>query len=153
MAPYSPQPKPNRRPLLIGIGSSLAGLCVLCSCIGFFASRGDGTEERQRPAVPAAVTSATVATTAPATGAVTTPAGGAATTTPPAVVTTPPAVAVTTTVAPPPPPPAAETTDDQDVYYKNCTEARRAGAAPLRRGEPGYRAALDRDGDGVACES
>ncbi|GAB2511919.1 excalibur calcium-binding domain-containing protein [Nocardia heshunensis] len=39
-----------------------------------------------------------------------------------------------------------------DVYYKNCTEARDAGAAPIRKGEPGYRSALDRDNDGVACE-
>ncbi len=39
-----------------------------------------------------------------------------------------------------------------DVYYANCTEARAAGAAPIRRGEPGYRPGLDRDDDGVACE-
>jgi hypothetical protein len=39
-----------------------------------------------------------------------------------------------------------------DVYFKNCKEAKAAGAAPLHRGEPGYRAALDRDNDGVACE-
>ncbi|MEC3915847.1 excalibur calcium-binding domain-containing protein [Nocardia sp. CDC160] len=39
-----------------------------------------------------------------------------------------------------------------DVYYKNCTEARKAGAAPIKKGEPGYRPALDRDNDGVACE-
>lgn len=38
------------------------------------------------------------------------------------------------------------------AYFKNCKEARAAGAAPLRIGEPGYRPALDRDGDGVACE-
>ncbi|MFC0683310.1 excalibur calcium-binding domain-containing protein [Novosphingobium clariflavum] len=37
-------------------------------------------------------------------------------------------------------------------YYPNCAAARAAGAAPLRRGSPGYRAGLDRDGDGVACE-
>jgi hypothetical protein len=43
------------------------------------------------------------------------------------------------------PPPAAE-------YYANCSAARAAGAAPLHRGDPGYRAALDRDKDGVACE-
>ncbi|MEU8794622.1 excalibur calcium-binding domain-containing protein [Streptomyces sp. NPDC048643] len=30
--------------------------------------------------------------------------------------------------------------------------ARAAGAAPLHRGDPGYRSELDRDGDGVACE-
>ncbi|MFD3729091.1 excalibur calcium-binding domain-containing protein [Streptomyces sp. NPDC058671] len=38
------------------------------------------------------------------------------------------------------------------AYYENCDAARDAGAAPLRRGEPGYRDELDRDGDGVACE-
>ncbi|MFB6521769.1 excalibur calcium-binding domain-containing protein [Streptomyces sp. NPDC056401] len=39
-----------------------------------------------------------------------------------------------------------------DVYYKTCSAARAAGAAPIRQGEPGYRHALDRDDDGVACE-
>ncbi|ARD42734.1 hypothetical protein B6G06_04365 [Actinomyces gaoshouyii] len=38
------------------------------------------------------------------------------------------------------------------AYYSNCKEARAAGAAPLYRGEPGYRPGLDRDGDGIACE-
>lgn len=36
--------------------------------------------------------------------------------------------------------------------YANCTAARAAGVTPLRRGQPGYSASLDRDGDGVACE-
>lgn len=36
--------------------------------------------------------------------------------------------------------------------YGNCSEARAAGAAPLRRGQPGYGPHMDRDGDGVACE-
>lgn len=40
-----------------------------------------------------------------------------------------------------------------DVYFKNCTAARAAGYAPLLVGQPGYRKALDRDGDGVACEN
>ncbi len=38
------------------------------------------------------------------------------------------------------------------AYYANCAAARRAGAAPLHAGEPGYRKGLDRDGDGIACE-
>jgi hypothetical protein len=38
------------------------------------------------------------------------------------------------------------------AYYGSCADARAAGAAPLRRGDPGYRAGLDRDDDGVACE-
>ncbi|MDP2087311.1 MAG: excalibur calcium-binding domain-containing protein [Gemmobacter sp.] len=39
-----------------------------------------------------------------------------------------------------------------EPYYANCAAARAAGVAPLRRGDPGYRAKLDRDGDGIACE-
>ena len=38
------------------------------------------------------------------------------------------------------------------VYYRNCSAARAAGAAPIREGEAGYASHLDRDGDGVACE-
>jgi endonuclease YncB( thermonuclease family) len=36
--------------------------------------------------------------------------------------------------------------------WKNCTEARDHGAAPVHRGDPGYGPHLDRDGDGVGCE-
>lgn len=36
--------------------------------------------------------------------------------------------------------------------YANCSAARAAGAAPVRRGDPGYGSHLDRDGDGVGCE-
>lgn len=38
------------------------------------------------------------------------------------------------------------------VYYRNCSAAWAAGAAPLYRGQPGYRPEMDGDGDGVACE-
>lgn len=38
------------------------------------------------------------------------------------------------------------------VHYQTCDAARAAGAAPLRRGQPGYRRQLDADHDGVACE-
>lgn len=36
--------------------------------------------------------------------------------------------------------------------FPNCAAARAAGAAPVRRGDRGYGAHLDRDGDGVGCE-
>lgn len=36
--------------------------------------------------------------------------------------------------------------------FANCTEARAAGAAPVRQGDPGYGAHLDRDDDGIGCE-
>lgn len=43
-------------------------------------------------------------------------------------------------------------TSERSVYFRNCDAARAAGAAPIYRGSPGYRHALDRDGDGIACE-
>jgi endonuclease YncB( thermonuclease family) len=38
------------------------------------------------------------------------------------------------------------------LYFRNCAEARAAGAAPLYRGRPGYRPEMDGDRDGIACE-
>ena len=40
----------------------------------------------------------------------------------------------------------------KEIYYANCAAVRAAGVAPLKRGQPGYRAKLDGDGDGLACE-
>ncbi len=48
--------------------------------------------------------------------------------------------------------PATTAASAGGVYYANCSAARAAGAAPLHLGDPGYRPALDRDGDGIACE-
>ncbi|MGW0507519.1 excalibur calcium-binding domain-containing protein [Micromonospora sp. NPDC003241] len=50
------------------------------------------------------------------------------------------------------PSPTPSRTPKPDVYYRNCDAVRSAGKAPLKRGQPGYRAGLDRDGDGIACE-
>ncbi len=36
--------------------------------------------------------------------------------------------------------------------YRNCTEAREDGAAPVHRGDPGYGSHLDGDDDGIGCE-
>jgi hypothetical protein len=36
--------------------------------------------------------------------------------------------------------------------FANCSQARAAGAAPVRTGDAGYGRHLDRDGDGVGCE-
>ena len=37
--------------------------------------------------------------------------------------------------------------------FANCAQARAAGAAPVRIGDPGYGPHLDRDGDGIGCEA
>ncbi|ALN83985.1 excalibur calcium-binding domain protein [Lysobacter capsici] len=48
--------------------------------------------------------------------------------------------------------PSALTAESGATYYRNCNAARAAGAAPVRRGDPGYGPHLDRDGDGKGCE-
>lgn len=70
-----------------------------------------------------------------------------------APTTTVPPTTTPTTPAPTAPPTPAPTPEPQNfVSYANCTEVREAGAAPIRRGQPGYAGHLDRDGDGIGCE-
>ena len=145
-----------------GVAAVVAVLALVGQC---------GADDAAVP-VPGAASSTTVPTTAPAPiqPALAAPAPTtAASTTRPAPTTTRPAP--TTTPGPQPAPrpqprpeprpqpqPAAEKSDDDEdsgggsAYYKNCKAARAAGAAPVRRGEPGYGSHLDRDGDGVGCE-
>jgi micrococcal nuclease len=52
----------------------------------------------------------------------------------------------------PKPQPKPEPKQSNNVYYKNCSAAKAAGAAPVHKGEPGYAKHLDRDGDGIGCE-
>lgn len=54
-----------------------------------------------------------------------------------------------------PPAQVADTAPEPEpvnVYYRNCSAARAAGAAPVYAGSPGYGSHLDRDGDGIGCE-
>ncbi|PHP20041.1 calcium-binding protein [Sphingobium sp. IP1] len=49
--------------------------------------------------------------------------------------------------------PRAQTPTGSGTWsYRNCADARAAGAAPIHRGQPGYGAHMDGDGDGIACE-
>jgi len=88
---------------------------------------------------------------APCLGTIDAPTPAPATTTPPPPPPTSSAPKPTTTKTTPPTTSSKED-EDEAVFYRNCTEVRAAGAAPLHIGEPGYRPALDRDHDGVACE-
>ena len=56
----------------------------------------------------------------------------------------PPPAAVQPLAAVPPPAPGEA--------WPSCSQAQAAGAAPVYRGDPGYGAHLDRDGDGEGCE-
>jgi len=74
-----------------------------------------------------------------------------ANTPPPAPAYTPPPEPAYTPPAPVYTPPAV--IDAPSASYANCSEVRAAGAAPIYAGQPGYSSKLDRDGDGVACET
>ena len=126
---------------------STAGLVVL---IGRFlpAACGSTAEDEGPTGELTTTTTTTIVTT---------------TTDAPTTTTVPPptTAAPITTQAPPPPPPTAAprpTTTEASAApsgtsYANCSEAKAAGAAPISRGEPGYSSKLDRDNDGIACET
>jgi hypothetical protein len=88
-------------------------------------------------------------------GVTLTPAVTTDTTAPPATTTTTAATAEPgeTTSSTRKPKPTTTTTRGEGVWYANCQEAWHAGVHNLEEGDPGYRDALDGDGDGVACEA
>jgi Excalibur calcium-binding domain/Protein of unknown function (DUF1524) len=109
--------------------------------------------QAEHDAIAAILTDCNTAASAP--GPANTPSATGADTE--ATGTPPDSVQPTTPVYTPnsiPPPAAPPTTAvGASVYYPDCAAARRASAAPLYAGQPGYRPGLDRDGDGIACES
>jgi hypothetical protein len=118
----------------------------LALVVGLLALSGCGTSPANPPVAPPPAATTTTPATPPVpttdTTAVAAPANP-----PPVTATVAPQPVIPAIPEPEPtdPPPAA-------TYYKSCAEAKAAGAAPLHRGDPGYRSGLDRDGDGVACE-
>lgn len=123
-----------------------------------------GAASSPAPAVAAApaptitrTATATVTTTATETTTATATVTETATAPPPppaAAQVAPAAAAPVPTSAPPPPPaPVATQAPAPAAFYANCDAVRAAGAAPIRTGDPGYSRKLDRDGDGVACET
>jgi hypothetical protein len=71
----------------------------------------------------------------------------------PAPVVAAPAPAAPAPAAAAPAVPAPAAPAPSAVFYANCAAAKAAGAAPILTGQAGYRAGLDRDLDGIACES
>ena len=51
-----------------------------------------------------------------------------------------------------PPPATTRPAQQPAVHYQNCDDARARGATPVYAGQPGYRAGLDSDDDGIGCE-
>ncbi len=83
--------------------------------------------------------------TAPEATAVPTPA--APVTTAPTTTTAPPTTAPPVVTAAPP------VATEKVLVFANCTDAKSQGYSNILRGEPGYASKLDRDNDGIACET
>lgn len=124
------------KPLIAGIAVAVVAALALGACGG----EDLKTEERSPGVVETTATTTAPTTTTSAAPTTTTTAAPTTTTAEPTATTT--AAPTTTTTAAP----------TSSVYYANCDAARAAGAAPLYRGDAGYRSGLDRDGDGIACE-
>nr|WP_254925693.1 MULTISPECIES: excalibur calcium-binding domain-containing protein [unclassified Rhodococcus (in: high G+C Gram-positive bacteria)] len=65
----------------------------------------------------------------------------------------PPPVTFEAVFIEPIPAPAPAPVPAPRVSYANCTAVKAAGAAPIYKGEPGYSTDLDRDRDGIACDT
>jgi excalibur calcium-binding domain-containing protein len=121
---------------------ALAAVAVLGACEKESETKG-GTV---KPVSSSESTATTATSIAPSTTVTT--AKATTTTTAKATTSTTARPTTTTTEAP-----ATPTTAATTVSYANCSAAKAAGVAPLHRGDPGYASKLDRDGDGIACES
>jgi cell division septation protein DedD len=129
-----------------------AGLIVLAGLVagGHLLGSHDDTPasatDRPLPSVVSTTTTASTTTSSTTTSTSTT------TTTAPTTTSAAPTTAAPQ--PPPPPPPAARptATAEPELRYRNCEEAREAGATPLREGDPGYDPAFDLNGNGLACD-
>jgi excalibur calcium-binding domain-containing protein len=118
--------------------AALVAVAALSAC-------GEGTAKKAGVINIDATTTTTVASTTTATSPAKATSSTTATT---AKATTTSTAGPTTTTTR-----AVSTTTVKTVSYANCTAVKDAGKAPLYRGDPGYASHLDRDDDGVACET
>lgn len=146
---------PSTKKALLGLGACAA---LVASCCGGFGIGKTGSSQAvpkirvvvQVTVTPTPVPAAPLLPLVPPTGSAVRPAAPTPAPAAPKPVVRKPAVPKPAAPRPKPKPPAPK--PPAAVYYANCSAARAAGAAPLYRGEPGYRPALDRDNDGIACE-
>lgn len=163
--PTEPAPTGRGKKWAAVVGGAFA---LLASCgIGAAISGGTESTSEAAPATTTVTETRTATRTVTETATARSAAAAADSTTPEtpttparAAETTPPTAAPDTAIRGAVPAPRTETVTQAPpaadsggaVYYRNCSAARAAGAAPIYRGSPGYGSHLDRDGDGVACE-
>ena len=137
------------------------GVAAMAGVVGISLGSGMAGNNKEHAAAPVSYTTVSV-TPSPVVETVMATVTETATATETATVTEMATVAVTETAQPAsvpatdeqakPTSSAGNANRQESVYYSSCKEAKKAGAAPLRVGDPGYRSGLDRDGDGIACE-
>ncbi|WCZ36010.1 Excalibur calcium-binding domain protein [Corynebacterium heidelbergense] len=148
-----PKPELQRTPRRWVIVGPAAAICLVLGASASSSSDSAGKTTTYTPP-----TSTVTQTVAPPTATETAQLFAPPTTEqPPQPAYTPPPAAPQPDVQPEQAPPAqvappAEPPASTGTYYASCREARAAGAGPFYRGQPGYRDALDRDGDGIACD-
>jgi hypothetical protein len=141
-APYTPSWAPWLTPTLAPYGTVQTPSPLKASVVEAAVPTGASRSSRTS-AKPTGTSAPTIQPTGAMTTATVAETGTrVATTTAPATTTAKKAPKATT---------APQTTTS--VYYKNCAEASKAGAAPIAIGQPGYRTGLDPNGNGVACET
>ncbi len=132
----------------------MAVLVSCCTGLGLGAATSDSGEDTAAPKAPRETVTVTITVTVTVTPSPAAPSlRPFAATTAPVPAAKPPPARKPAPPKPAAPKPAPVEEPEPAAYYANCAAARAAGAAPLHRGDPGYRSGLDRDGDGVACES
>lgn len=142
------EPLESARPTWVPL-AVLSGALALTAVLAIVLISGVGSSAPLSGAIRAATQAPTVVSTGSTTAA---PSPTTASAAPP--TTEPPATEQASSAAPPPVTdvPDQPTAEESSVYYKNCGQARAAGAAPIDAGEPGYRPELDPDHDSIACE-
>ena len=147
---------PPSKYLALWIALPIVAVFVVCGAITSAFSDDKDDDATPLPIASVVATTATTATTdaADATPTATpTPDEQTTTAAPPPTTTATTRTTRTTTTKPPAGGGGTTTKPPAQVYYANCDAVRAAGAAPLYSWQPGYRTALDRDKDGVACEN
>ncbi|GID68388.1 hypothetical protein Acy02nite_62690 [Actinoplanes cyaneus] len=142
--PYNAAGKPVKKPAVGKVLLGLAGVAVLFVCgAAIFAPDSPKTDNAGSVRPSAVISTEQVAASAVPVAVAPSASPGPS---PSSAKATPVAPAKTTK-------PASARTTAKPVYYANCDAVHAAGRSNLRRSDPGYRKALDRDGDGLACES
>ena len=144
-APYTPTSAPWLTPTVASYETlqtpSALQPSVVEAATPLLTAGGSGTSKNARP-----TGTSTAATKQPTSEATATSTGAVATTTKLATTMAPATSATTTSKT------ATALPTSASVYYKNCAEASKSGAAPITSGQPGYRTGLDLNRNGIACE-